>query len=179
MKLKFVLLASALAVTACASAPEPEIPPVAPQPQAPAPQPTPRPTQPVDTHQMPAITPGSVEQFVQTAGDRVYFAYDSYSLTSGARATLAKQAAWLSSWPRTKVLIAGNCDERGTREYNLALGARRAAAVKDYLVGLGVDPSRITTISYGKERPIDPRSMDEAWSINRNAHTAIVSGAMS
>lgn len=178
MKLKLVLLASALAVTACAT-PQTETAPVAPQQPAPQPQPTPRPTMPVDTQPMPAITPGSTEQFVQSAGDRVYFAYDSYSLTSQARATLAKQAAWLSSWPRVRVLIAGNCDERGTREYNLALGARRASAVKDYLVGLGVDPSRITTISYGKERPIDPRSTSEAWSINRNAHTAIVSGAVS
>ena len=93
--------------------------------------------------------------------------------------TLSEQAAWLQSYSDVKVQIAGNCDERGTREYNLALGARRANAVKDYLVGLGVDPSRITTISYGKERPIDPRSNEEAWALNRNAHTVIVSGAVS
>jgi peptidoglycan-associated lipoprotein len=76
-------------------------------------------------------------------------------------------------------LVAGNCDERGTREYNLALGSRRAAAAKDYLVGLGVDASRVETVSYGKERPLDPRQNEEAWSVNRNSHTQIVSGAVS
>jgi peptidoglycan-associated lipoprotein len=122
---------------------------------------------------------GSVADFQQTAGDRVFFGFDQYSLTAETRETLSDQAAWLQSYPDVKIQVAGNCDERGTREYNLALGARRANAVKDYLVGLGVDPSRITTISYGKERPIDPRSNEEAWALNRNAHSVIVSGAVS
>jgi peptidoglycan-associated lipoprotein len=77
------------------------------------------------------------------------------------------------------VLLAGNCDERGTREYNLALGARRAAAARDYLVSLGVDAGRVETVSYGKERPLDPRSNEQAWAVNRNAHSQIVSGAIS
>jgi peptidoglycan-associated lipoprotein len=76
-------------------------------------------------------------------------------------------------------LVAGNCDERGTREYNLALGARRAAAARDYLVSLGVNANRVETVSYGKERPLDPRANEEAWSVNRNGHTQIVSGAVS
>ncbi len=121
-----------------------------------------------------AATPGSIEDFVETAGERVFFDYDSYALSPQARRTLEAQAAWLQAYD-AEILIAGNCDERGTREYNLALGARRANAARDYLVSLGVDPSRITTISYGKERPVDPRSNEQAWSLNRNAHTQIVS----
>ncbi len=124
-------------------------------------------------------TAGSVGDFQQTSGDRVFYAFDSYALTGEARNSLSQQAAWLQAYPSVKIQVAGNCDERGTREYNLALGARRANAAKDYLVGLGIDPSRITTISYGKERPVDPRSSEEAWSLNRNAHTVIVSGAVS
>jgi len=92
---------------------------------------------------------------------------------------LSRQASWLNRYPNTRILIDGNADERGTREYNLALGARRASAARDYLVNLGVSPSRISTISYGKERPIDGRSNEEAWAKNRNAHTGIVSGATS
>lgn len=107
------------------------------------------------------------------------FAYNSASLTFDARAILSRQAAWLNRNGNTRILIDGNCDERGTREYNLALGARRASAARNYLVNLGVAPSRISTISYGKERPIDGRSNESAWSRNRNAHTGIVSGAVS
>jgi len=118
--------------------------------------------------------PGSMEDFVVNAGNRVFFAFDRYDLSSDAQSTLQRQATWLTSYPETSVRIEGNCDERGTREYNLALGARRANAAKDYLVGLGVDPARITTISYGKERPIDPRSTPEAWALNRNATSVIV-----
>jgi peptidoglycan-associated lipoprotein len=117
--------------------------------------------------------PGSQEDLENAAGHRVFFAYDQYTLTSEAQGTLSRQAAWLKEYPETRVLLAGNCDERGTREYNLALGARRAEAAKAYLVSLGVDGSRITTVSYGKERPIDPRSTEAAWSMNRNATTTI------
>lgn len=118
-------------------------------------------------------TPGSQADLEQSAGHRVFFAYDQYTLTPQAQSTLAKQAAWLKEYPEVRVLVAGNCDERGTREYNLALGARRAEAAKSYLVSLGVDAARITTVSYGKERPIDPRSTEAAWSLNRNATTTI------
>ncbi len=90
---------------------------------------------------------------------------------------LDKQAQWLARYPQVQVRIEGNCDERGTREYNLALGARRANSVRDFLVSHGVNPARINTISYGKERPIDPGESEEAWAHDRNAHTAITAGA--
>jgi len=111
--------------------------------------------------------------------DRVFFATNKSILTTASRDTLRKQATWLRENKSISVTVEGHADERGTREYNLALGARRSNSVKEYLVNLGVDPSRVTTISYGKERPIDPRSVGAAWSINRNAHTAIISGASS
>lgn len=118
--------------------------------------------------------PGSQAHFEEASGGhRVFFAYDQYTLTPQAQATLSRQAAWLKEYPETRILLAGNCDERGTREYNLALGARRAEAAKSYLVSLGVDGSRITTVSYGKERPVDPGSNEDAWSVNRNATTTI------
>lgn len=118
--------------------------------------------------------PGSMEDLVVNVGNRVFYGFDRYDLSSDARATLDRQATWLQSYPEVKIRIEGNCDERGTREYNLALGARRANAAKDYLVGIGIDPARISTISYGKERPIDPRSTAEAWALNRNATTIVV-----
>jgi len=120
-------------------------------------------------------TPGSQADLEESAGHRVFFAYDQYTLTSQAQATLARQAAWLQEYPEARIMLAGNCDERGTREYNLALGARRSEAARAYLVSLGVDRARITTVSYGKERPIDPRSTEEAWSMNRNSTTTIKS----
>ncbi|OYW88213.1 MAG: peptidoglycan-associated lipoprotein, partial [Hyphomonas sp. 32-62-5] len=92
---------------------------------------------------------------------------------------LKRQAAWLNAYPNVRVLVAGNADERGTREYNLALGERRASAAKDYLVSLGVSASRIDTVSYGKERPIAAGSNEESWAMNRNSWTQIVSGATS
>ena len=121
--------------------------------------------------------PGSQADLEQN-GHRVFFALNQYTLTPQAQATLSRQAAWLKEYPESTILVAGNCDERGTREYNLALGARRAEAAKSYLVSLGVDRARIQTVSYGKERPIDPRSTDEAWSLNRNA-TSVLKGANS
>ncbi len=118
--------------------------------------------------------PGSLEDLKSNAGHRVYFDLDQYTLTTQAQSVLRRQAAWLKEYPETRIRLAGNCDERGTREYNLALGARRANAAKAFLAAQGVDPARITTISYGKERPIDPRSNDTAWSKNRNATTLLV-----
>lgn len=105
--------------------------------------------------------------------DRVFFATDSSELSSDAQAVLAKQAEWLKSKPNLNVTVAGNCDERGTREYNLALGQRRAAATKSYLVSLGVPDAKINTISYGKERPAVDGHDEAAWAQNRNTITSV------
>ena len=118
-------------------------------------------------------TPGSSEDFVVNVGDRVFFAFDSSELSSESRTTLEKQAFWLRKYPQATVTVEGHADERGTREYNLALGERRAAAARDYLVSLGIDPSRLTTISYGKERPAVLGSNEEAWAQNRRGVTVI------
>lgn len=118
--------------------------------------------------------PGSAEELAQSVGDRVFFDTDSSTIDSEAQATLARQAAWLKQYGSVNVTLEGHCDERGTREYNLALGERRAAAAKKYLVGLGVDANRISTISYGKERPAVIGSDESAWSQNRRAVTVIV-----
>jgi peptidoglycan-associated lipoprotein len=117
--------------------------------------------------------PGSQEDLTQSAGDRIFFDTDHNSLTPQAAATLDRQSAWLQQYPQVNVWVAGNCDERGTEEYNLALGQRRASADRDYLVAHGVQRSRIETISYGKSRPIDPGSTPEAWAQNRNAITSV------
>ena len=122
-------------------------------------------------------TPGSEQDFVVNVGDRVYFDLDQYVIRQDARAILDGQARWLNQYRSVTVRIEGNADERGTREYNFALGGRRAESVRDYLVSRGINPSRIETISYGKERPIDPGSNEEAWARNRNSHTAITGGA--
>ena len=110
---------------------------------------------------------------VPDAPDRVYFDFDQSSLTLEARETLDKQAAWLKKYPGYKITIEGHCDERGTREYNLALGERRANAVRNVLIAAGVSASRISTISYGKERPIVLGSNEEAWAQNRVAITTV------
>lgn len=125
------------------------------------------------------IAPGSLEDFRVNVGERVYFDLDQYRLDSEDQDILKRQAAWLASYPSVRVLIAGNADERGTREYNLALGERRANAVKEYLVSLGVAASRVDTVSYGKERPVVAGSSDQSWALNRNGWTQIVSGATS
>jgi peptidoglycan-associated lipoprotein len=114
---------------------------------------------------------------VVNAGERVFFDYDAHSLRAEGAAVLDAQAAWLVRYPERKVRIEGNADERGTREYNFALGARRANTVRDYLVSKGVAGTRIETVSYGKERPIDGAATEEAWAKNRNAHTALTEGA--
>jgi len=114
------------------------------------------------------------QEFAQTAGDRVYFAFDSHALSPEAREALTRQAYWLSLHAQVRVMVAGNCDERGTRQYNFALGSRRAAAARDFLVEHGVAASRIRTVSYGRERPLDPASNDAAWARNRNAQTVLI-----
>lgn len=121
--------------------------------------------------------PGSVEEFTKVVGDRVFFDYDRYDVKDEGRATLQRQAAWLKKYPSVAVTLEGHCDERGTREYNLALGQRRATSAKDYLISLGVDASRVTTISYGKERPVCVESNEACWAQNRRAVTVITKGA--
>ena len=123
----------------------------------------------------PSYVEGSKADFEENAGHRVFFGYNQYNLTNEAQAVLARQAAWLEEYPETRLRLVGSADERGTREYNLALGARRANAAKAYLVGLGIDPSRVSTMSVGKERPIDTRSTPDAWAKNRNATTVLTS----
>ncbi len=127
---------------------------------------------PVTTSRVePGVRPGSAEEFKDSVGDRVFFAFDRHDLTPDARGVLERQSDWLKRFPDITVTIAGHTDERGTREYNLALGERRANSVKSYLVALGVEPNRIRTVSYGKEQPVDPRSDKEAWSMNRRGVT--------
>lgn len=106
-------------------------------------------------------------------GDRVYFETDKHNINSASAFTLESQANWLKSTPGFQIIIEGHCDERGTREYNLALGERRANSVKEFLVSLGVEPGRVTTISYGKERPSAEGSTSESWAENRRAVTVV------
>ncbi len=116
------------------------------------------------------------EQFKrEVSSDTIHFAFDQYDIDPQARAILDSQAQWLTSHPNTRVTIEGHCDERGTREYNLALGDRRANAAKNYLASRGISPARITTISYGKERPIALGSDDASWAQNRRAVTIVIS----
>ena len=168
-----VIAALAVSVAAC-SKKEPAFPttpapaPAAPPPATPAPAPPPVAQGPV---------PGSEQDFIVNVGERVYFDLDQHDVRADARPVLDAQAAWLNRYPSVQVRIEGNADERGTREYNLALGARRANAVRDHLVAAGVSAGRISTISFGKEQPIDGGATEEAYQRNRNARTAIVSGA--
>lgn len=117
--------------------------------------------------------PGTQADLVQNVGDRVFFATDSSTLSPDARAILDRQATWMGKYANVKVTVEGHCDERGTREYNLALGERRATAVRNYLVAKGVAASRVSTISYGKERPEVLGSNEEAWARNRRGVTTV------
>ena len=119
-------------------------------------------------------TPGSRADFVAQAGsDTVHFATDSSDIDSEAQSILTRQAAWLAKYPNVRVTIEGHCDERGTREYNLALGDRRANSAKNFLVNAGVNAARISVISYGKERPIATGSDEESWAQNRRAVSVV------
>jgi peptidoglycan-associated lipoprotein len=120
-----------------------------------------------------AATPGSQQDFVVNVGDRVFFESDQTDLSPQAIATLEKQAQWLQSYNRYSFTIEGHADERGTREYNIALGARRAQAVRSFLASRGIDPSRMRTISYGKERPVAVCNDISCWSQNRRAVTVL------
>ena len=119
------------------------------------------------------IVSGSQEDLIVNVGDRVFFGYDSSDLDSDALELLQDQVAWLKQNSGVSVTIEGHCDERGTREYNLALGEKRAQAVKNYLIGLGINPDRVSTISYGKERPAVVGSNDGAWAQNRRSVTIV------
>ena len=118
-------------------------------------------------------TPGTSQDFTVNVGDRVFFDTDSAAIRADAQQTLARQAQWLNQYPNYAITIEGHADERGTREYNIALGARRAAATRDYLVSRGVNGSRIRTISYGKERPVATCDDISCWSQNRRAVTVL------
>jgi len=120
-----------------------------------------------------AGAPGSQQEFLVTVGDRVFFQTDSSSLTNEAMATLDKQAAWLNQYQNYRIMIEGHADERGTREYNIALGARRASVVVNYLVSRGVNGQRITSQSFGKERPVAICNDISCWSQNRRAVTVV------
>lgn len=113
------------------------------------------------------IVPGSAEDFITNAGDRVYFGYNSYDLDASAQATLQAQAMFLKNYPSATLVVEGHADERGTREYNLALGERRANSVKQYLAALGVQANRVEVISYGEERPAVVGQTEAAWGQNR------------
>jgi peptidoglycan-associated lipoprotein len=192
---RFGLIATAAAsLAACGTAKAPQAlvindsPPPPPSAVAPTPQPRtevnqapsaslPPPRVQTPQVQPPGVGPGSLQDFVINVGDRVYFDYDQYSIRADARPVLDAQAAWLNRYQAVTIRIEGNADERGTQEYNFALAERRANSVRDYLVGRGVAASRIQVVSYGKERPIDGGSNEEAWQRNRNGHTAILAGA--
>ena len=161
---------AALSMAACASKPKPG-PGVGP---GPGPG---YPSQPGPGPGVGNVVPGSIQDFVVNIGDRVYFDFDQYDIRSDAGPVLDAQSQWLMRYPSVQVRIEGNADERGTREYNLALGARRANSVREYLVARGVSPARISTVSFGKERPIDPGTSEDAYQRNRNGHTAITGGA--
>jgi peptidoglycan-associated lipoprotein len=126
-----------------------------------------------------SIIPGSIQDFKVNVGDTVHFAYNEYNIQDQDRSTLQKQATWLNRYPAVQIIIEGHCDERGTREYNLALGARRANAVKEYLASLGVSLGRLQTVSYGKERPICTESSEDCWAQNRRGVTTITGGSAS
>ena len=125
-----------------------------------------------------AATPGSTQDFTVNVGDRIFFDTDSTSIRADAQQTLDRQAQWLAKYPNYAITVEGHADERGTREYNLALGARRAAVTRDYLASRGVPASRMKTISYGKERPVAVCDDISCWSQNRRAVTVLGGAGM-
>lgn len=167
--LRFAALTAALLLAACTHKQEAVN-------TAPPPAPPPPPQQQAVTS---SIIPGSAQDFKVNVGDTVHFALNQYNIEDNDKSTLSKQAAWLARYPSVRLNIEGHCDERGTREYNLALGARRANAVKEFLVAQGVSASRLETVSYGKERPICTESNEDCWGQNRRGVSVITGGANS
>jgi len=157
--LRLAAIGFAIVVAGCATKPAPTPPP---PPPAAAPAPV-----------APSIVPGSAEDLRVNVGDTVHFDYDKYAVLDADKATLQRQAAWLGKYPNVKVTVEGHADERGTREYNIALGARRAQTVRDYLISRGVAANRMHTISYGKERPVALCDDISCWSQNRRAVTVL------
>ena len=166
--LKFACLSGALMLGACTHKQEAvtTAPPPAPPPPATAPAPV-----------TSSILPGSAEDFRVNVGDTVHFGYNEYNVQDNDKSVLGRQAQWLAKYPSVRVTVEGHADERGTREYNLALGARRANAVKEYLVSQGVSTARVETVSYGKERPICTESNEACWTQNRRGVTVVTGGA--
>ncbi len=162
-----VTVCGAIALSACKKEAPAELPPAPQNTSSPAPPATPRPTGPV---------PGPQEHFRQTMAGRdpIYSDTDKFNVDAEDQAALREQANYLAQYPNVRATIEGHCDERGTREYNLALGERRANAAKNYLVSLGVAADRLTTVSYGKERPVATGSNEQAWARNRRAVSVVM-----
>lgn len=181
ISLSALTAALVLSVSACASNPPPEpepAPPVAETAVVTPPRVSPPPSPPVaPTPSGPAA--GSRADFSAKATDRVYFDYDQYNLDDADRRALAAQVAWLKQYPTTRVEVQGHADERGTKDYNIALGGRRADAVAAYLKSQGIAEGRIQTISFGKDKPLDTGHDEAAWARNRNAFTNVIVEAIS
>ena len=167
--LKLAALSAALLLGACTH--KQEAVSTAPPPAAPPP--------PAAMPVQSGILPGSAQDFKVNVGDTVHFALNQYNIEENDKGTLSKQAAWLTRYPSVRLTVEGHADERGTREYNLALGARRANAVKEFLVAQGVAAGRLETVSYGKERPVCTESGEDCWSQNRRGVSVITGGANS
>jgi peptidoglycan-associated lipoprotein len=160
-----LIVAGALAMSACSKKAPAQLPP------------EPGPATSTDTGgSMGVAAPGSQADFVakMMGADTIYFALDKYDVDAEDQQALGRQAQWLMQYPSKRATIEGHADERGTREYNLALGERRANAAKNYLISLGVDPARVSTISFGKERPIALGSDEQSWAQNRRAVTVTI-----
>ena len=172
-----LLAGASMLAAACASNPPPE--PTPPPVVAEAPRVAPTPPAPIPTPRPSGPAAGSKGDFAAKTTDRVYFDYDQYNLDDADRRSLATQVAWLKQFPSTRVEVQGHADERGTRDYNIALGDRRAQAVSQYLQQQGITSTRIQTISFGKDKPLDMGHDEAAWARNRNAFSNIIVEAIS
>lgn len=162
-----ICMTAVIALTACAKKPPAELPPA----PGPAPSSTPAPSAPIDN----TPVPGSQADFLaKVSSDRIFFDTDKFNIDTEDQLTLQSQARWLMQYPNKPIVVEGHADERGTRDYNLALGERRANAAKNYLVSLGIPASRIRVVSYGKERPEALGSNEQAWARNRRAVTVTI-----